>query len=108
MKKIMLQTMLLVCLCMASCSDIEDNKPILPPDQEQEEPVTSNRPQDYEGLINKTYSVSADYGGKSNVRAPCVHFKLPPVSFSSNHSDSHFQNHSDLYQYAGVIINVSL
>lgn len=44
MKKIMLQTMLLVCLCMASCSGIEDNKPILPPDQEQEEPVTSNRP----------------------------------------------------------------
>lgn len=82
MKKIMLQTMLLICMCMASCSDIEDNTPILSPDQEQEEPVTSNRPQDYEGLINKTYSVSANYGGKSNVRAPCVHFKFPPLFLS--------------------------
>ena len=37
MKKMMLQTILLCCLCMASCSDIEENRPVLPPDQEQKE-----------------------------------------------------------------------
>ena len=58
----MLQTTLLCCLCMASCSDIEDNKPILPPDQEQENPDTPDRPQDYTGLINNTYPVPVNIG----------------------------------------------
>ena len=61
MKTIILQTILLCCLSMASCSDSEGNEPILPPDQEQEEPVTPDRPQDYAGLVNKTNPAPASY-----------------------------------------------
>ena len=42
MKKMMLYT-LLCCLCLTSCSDIEENRPLLPPDQEQEKPETPDR-----------------------------------------------------------------
>lgn len=59
MKKIMLQTILLCCLCLASCSDSEENRPVLPPDQEQEEPETPDRPHDYTELISKTSPVPA-------------------------------------------------
>ena len=72
MKKIMLQTILFCCLCVASCSDSERNEPILPPDQEQEEPVTSDRPQDYAGLINKTYPVPASYEQEAEHRGEVV------------------------------------
>ena len=68
----MLQTILFCCLCVASCSDIEENRPILPPDQEQEEPVTPDRPQDYAGLINKTYPVPASYGQEAEHRGEVV------------------------------------
>lgn len=72
MKTIILQTILLCCLSMASCSDSEGNEPILPPDQEQEEPVTPDRPQDYAGLINKTYPVPASYGQEAEHRGEVV------------------------------------
>lgn len=72
MKKIMLQTILFCCLCMASCSDSERNEPVLPPDQEQEEPVTPDRPQDYAELINKTYPVPASYGQEAEHRGEVV------------------------------------
>lgn len=72
MKTIILQTILLCCLSMASCSDSEGNGPILPPDQEQEEPVTPDRPQDYAGLINKTYPVPASYGQEAEHRGEVV------------------------------------
>lgn len=68
----MLQTILFCCLCVASCSDSERNEPILPPDQEQEEPVTPDRPQDYAGLINKTYPVPASYGQEAELRGEVV------------------------------------
>ena len=68
----MLQTILFCCLCVASCSDSERNEPILPPDQEQEEPVTPDRPQDYAGLINKTYPVPASYGQEAEHRGEVV------------------------------------
>ena len=68
----MLQTILFCCLCVASCSDSERNEPILPPDQEQEEPVTPDRPQDYAGLINKTYPVPASYGQEAEYRGEVV------------------------------------
>lgn len=71
MKKMMLYT-LLCCLCLISCSDSERNEPILPPDQEQEEPVTPDRPQDYAGLINKTYPVPASYGQEAEYRGEVV------------------------------------
>lgn len=61
MNRMMLHTILLCCLCMVSCSDSEGNEPILPPDQEQEEPDTPDRPQDYTGLMNKTNPVPAVY-----------------------------------------------
>lgn len=68
----MLQTILFCCLCVASCSDSERNEPILPPDQEQEEPVTPDRPQDYAGLINKTYPVPDSYGQEAEHRGEVV------------------------------------
>lgn len=68
----MLQTILFCYLCVASCSDSERNEPILPPDQEQEEPVTPDRPQDYAGLINKTYPVPASYGQEAEYRGEVV------------------------------------
>lgn len=71
MKKMMLYT-LLCCLCLTSCSDSERNEPILPPDQEQEEPVTPDRPQDYAGLINKTYPVPTSYGQEAEYRGEVV------------------------------------
>ena len=71
MKKMMLYA-LLCCLCLISCSDSERNEPILPPDQEQEEPVTPDRPQDYAGLINKTYPVPASYGQEAEHRGEVV------------------------------------
>lgn len=71
MKKMILYT-LLCCLCLTSCSDIEENRPLLPPDQEQEEPVTPDRPQDYAGLINKTYPVPASYGQEAEHRGEVV------------------------------------
>ncbi|WP_418190683.1 alpha/beta hydrolase [Alistipes putredinis] len=72
MKKIMLQTILFCCLCMASCSDSEGNEPILPPDQEQEEPVTPDRPQDYAVLINKTTPAPSSYGQEAEHRGEVV------------------------------------
>lgn len=72
MKKIMLQTILFCCLCVASCSDSERNEPILPPDQEQEEPVTPDRPQDYAGLISKTNPVPAIYEQEAEQRGEVV------------------------------------
>ena len=72
MKKMMLQTILLCCLCMASCSDIEENRPVLPPGQEQEEPETPDRPQDYTKLINKTNPVPAVYEQEAQQRGQVV------------------------------------
>lgn len=72
MKKMMLQTILLCCLCMASCSDIEENRPVLPPDQEQEEPETPDRPQDYTKLISKTNPVPAVYEQEAEQRGEVV------------------------------------
>lgn len=70
MNKIMLQTILLCCLCMASCSDTEDNRPALPSDQEQEE--GTDRPQDYTALMNKTQSVPAIYEQEAEHRGEVV------------------------------------
>ena len=72
MKKMMLQTILLCCLCMASCSDIEENRPVLPPGQEQEEPETPDRPQDNTMLINKTNPVPAVYEQEAQQRGQVV------------------------------------
>lgn len=72
MKKIMLQTILLCCLCLASCSDSEENRPVLPPDQEQEEPETPDRPHDYTGLMNKTNSVPVNYEQEAEQRGEVV------------------------------------
>lgn len=72
MKKMMLQTILLCCLCMASCSDIEENRSVLPPGQEQEEPETPDRPQDYTKLINKTNPVPAVYEQEAQQRGQVV------------------------------------
>lgn len=72
MKKMMLQPILLCCLCMASCSGIEENRPVLPPDQEKEEPETSDRPQDYTKLINKTNPVPAVYEQEAQQRGQVV------------------------------------
>mgnify|MGYP001097549857 FL=1 len=72
MKKMMLQTILLCCLCMASCSDIEENRPVLPPGQEQEEPETPDRPQDYTKLISKTNPVPAVYEQEAQQRGQVV------------------------------------
>lgn len=68
----MLQTILLCCLCMASCSDIEENRLVLPPDLEQEEPVTPDRPQDYAGLVNKTNPAPASYEQEAEHRGEVV------------------------------------
>ena len=72
MKEMMLQTILLCCLCLASCSDSEENRPVLPPDQEQEEPETPDRPHDYTGLMNKTNSVPANYEQEAEQRGEVV------------------------------------
>ena len=72
MKKIMLQTILLCCLCLASCSDSEENRPVLPPDQEQEEPETPDRPHDYTELISKTSPVPAVYEQEAEQRGEVV------------------------------------
>ena len=72
MKKMMLQTILLCCLCMASCSDIEENRPLLPPDTEQEDPETPDRPQDYTELISKTNPVPAVYEQEAEQRGEVV------------------------------------
>ena len=57
---------------MASCSDSEGNEPVVPPDQEQEAPETSDRPQDYAGLINKTEPVPASYEQEAELRGEVV------------------------------------
>lgn len=72
MKEMMLQTILLCCLCLVSCSDSEENRPVLPPDQEQEEPETPDRPHDYTGLMNKTNSVPANYEQEAEQRGEVV------------------------------------
>lgn len=72
MKKMMLQTILLCCLCLASCSDSEENRPALPPDQEQEEPETPDRAHNYTGLMNKTYSVPVNYEQEAEQRGEVV------------------------------------
>ena len=59
MYKMMLHTIVLCCLCLTSCSGMEENKPALPSDQEQEE--TPDRPRDYTGLMNKTRPVPTVY-----------------------------------------------
>ena len=71
MKKMMLYT-LLCCLCLTSCSDIEENRPLLPPDQEQEKPETPDRPQDYTELISKTAPVPAAYEQEAELRGEVV------------------------------------
>lgn len=69
MKKIMMQ-LLLCCLCMSSCSDIEEDRPVLPPDQDgTEKPDTS---QDYTELISKTASVPVIYGQEAEHRGEVV------------------------------------
>lgn len=80
MKKMMLHTILLCCLCLTSCSDSEENRPVLPPDQEQEEPETPDRLHDYTGLMNKTNSVLASNEQEAGVRLPTVDTKIPSVS----------------------------
>lgn len=72
MKKMMLQTILLCCLCMASCSDIEENRSVLPSDQEQEDPETPDRTQDYTELISKTSPVPAVYEQEAQQRGEVV------------------------------------
>ncbi len=72
MKKMILETTLLCCLYMASCSDIEENKPVLPSDQEQEEPEAPDRPQDYTKLMNKTNPVPAAYEQEAQHRGEVV------------------------------------
>ena len=71
MKKMMLYT-LLCCLCLTSCSDIEENRPLLPPDQEQEKPETPDRPQEYTELISKTNPVPAIYEQEAEQRGEVV------------------------------------
>ena len=68
----MLQTILLCCLCLASCSDSEENRPVLPPDQEQEEPESPDRPHDYTELISKTSPVPAVYEQEAEQRGEVV------------------------------------
>lgn len=72
MNKMLLQTILLGCLCMASCSDTEENRLTLPPNQGQEEPETPDRPQDYTGLVNKTEPVPAVYEQEAQHRGEVV------------------------------------
>ena len=57
---------------MASCSDIEENRPLLPPDTEQEDPETPDRPQDYTELISKTNPVPAVYEQEAEQRGEVV------------------------------------
>ena len=66
----MLHTILLCCLCLTSCSGIEENKPALPSDQEQEE--SPDRPQDYTGLMNKTRPVPTVYEQEAEHRGEVV------------------------------------
>ena len=62
--------LLLCCLCMSSCSDIEEDRPVLPPDQDgTEKPDTS---QDYTELISKTASVPVIYGQEAEHRGEVV------------------------------------
>ena len=62
--------LLLCCLCMSSCSDIEGDRPVLPPDQDgTEKPDTS---QDYTELISKTASVPVIYGQEAEHRGEVV------------------------------------
>ena len=72
MKEMMLQTILLCCLCLVSRSDSEENRPVLPPDQEQEEPETPDRPHGYTGLMNKTNSVPVNYEQEAEQRGEVV------------------------------------
>ena len=57
---------------MVSCSDDEENKPTLPPEQGQEEPETPDRPQDYTELINNTAPVPASYEAEAAHRGTVV------------------------------------
>lgn len=84
MKTIILQTILLCCLSMASCSDSEGNEPILPPDQEQEEPVTPDRPQDYAGLVNKTNPAPASYEQEAEHRGEVVRIDYPTRNYAES------------------------
>lgn len=62
--------LLLCCLCMSSCSDIEGDRPVLPPDQDgTEKPDTS---QDYTELISKTAAVPVIYGQEAEHRGEVV------------------------------------
>lgn len=72
MNRMILHTILLCCLCMASCSDNEENKPVLPPDQELEEPETPDKLQNYPGLMNKTNPVPAVYEQEAEQRGEVV------------------------------------
>lgn len=68
MYNMMLHTILLCCLYLASCSGIEENRPISPPDQEE----NPDRPQDYTGLMNKTRPVPASYEQEAEQRGEVV------------------------------------
>ena len=54
MNRMILHTILLCCMCMASCSDNEENRPVLPPDQEHEEPETPDKPQNNSPLTTSS------------------------------------------------------
>ena len=72
MNKIVLQAISLCCMSIASCSNIDGNLAVLPPNQKEENTETPDRLQDYTGLINKTISVPSDYGQEARHKGEVV------------------------------------